>query len=240
MKKKTWVILGATSIIAKNFAHLAAQTGNPLLLVGRNVEQLAVIARDIRLRYRINCEVLFTDFSADLTKLTDFIQHQPEEINLFIAYSALIENDALNEKTMNQLIQVNVSSTLQIIHAYFKRPQNEHRLVFLSSVAACRGRAKNSLYGSSKALIDTYLEGLQQARKSTQHITIARLGFIDTHQTFGLPAEKYAASPANCAKACWQASYKKKRLIYYPFCWRFIMMIIKCTPFFIYRRMNRL
>ena len=240
MTAKTWLILGATSIIAEEFAHLAAQAGQSLILVARNTTQLEMIAADIRLRYQIDCEVFFTDFSADLTKIMTLFQQEKKELALFIAYSKILENSELTREMIKELININILSTTEIINAYLHKPQAEHRLIFLSSVAACRGRAKNSLYGASKAAIEIYLEGLQQSANKDLQITIARLGFIDTVQTFGAPGIFYASPPKACAKACWQASQKGKHLVYHPFFWRFIMGIISRLPYFLYKRIGGL
>lgn len=239
MNTRTWMILGATSAIAEAFAHIAAQSGHCLILVARNTEQLAIVAADIRLRYRVSCDVLFTDFSADLEKLMSHLHHNTNEVDLFIAYSSIWENKALNAETINEVVKVNIQSTVQLIHAYVNKQQTQHRLIFLSSVAACRGRSKNSLYGASKAAVEIFLEGLQQqSAEYNLHITIARLGFIDTVQTYGLPGIFYASPPHVCAKACWRASFAGKRLIYHPFFWRFIMGIICRLPFFVYKKMK--
>lgn len=240
MTIKTWVILGATSIIAEEFAHLAAQAGCTLLLVARNQTQLEVISADLRLRYHIQCDYLVADFAGDLTHVTEVLSQHPNELALFIAYSHIVQNDALDNRTIEDLININVLSTVQLINSYFHKPQTTHQLLFLSSVAACRGRAKNSLYGSSKATIEIYLEGLQQAAENKTQITIARLGFIDTAQTYGLEGIFYASPPKACAEACWRATKKGKRLFYHPFFWRYIMAIIRCLPFFLYKKMSHL
>jgi len=239
MSNRTWVILGATSIIAKEFAHLAAQEGRALLLVGRSQPKLAVIAADITLRYHVHCDVIAADFSHDINQLIKILEHH-KNIDLFIAHSRMINNDKLNSKTITEMINVNVTSTAQLIDAYWHKKQSEHRLLFLSSVAACRGRTKNSLYGASKAAIEIYLQGLQQAATHKQHITIARLGYIDTHVTYNEPGIFYASPPKACAKACWNALYNNKRMIYHPFFWHFIMATITALPFFIYKKIRQL
>ncbi|MDI9817628.1 MULTISPECIES: SDR family NAD(P)-dependent oxidoreductase [unclassified Legionella] len=238
MTKRTWFILGATSIIAEEFSHLAAQAGAHVVLVGRNIQQLEIIAADIRLRHHVDCDFLPVDFTTDWTALLSFLVQNPHEVDLFIAHSVIYQNSELTTNAIEELVDTNILSTVQLINAYLQKPQAKHRLIFLSSVAACRGRAKNSLYGSSKAAIEVYLQGLQQAAGGNLTITIARLGFIDTNQTYGIPGIFYAASPKSCANACWQALKTGKRLIYYPFFWRFIMAIITRMPFFIYKRMK--
>lgn len=239
MTKRTWVILGATSIIAKEFAHLAAQAGHALLLVGRNQEKLTAIAADITLRYQVLCDVITADFSHDVKQLIKIMDHH-KNIDLFIAHSCMLNNDKLNNININELISVNVTSIAQLIDAYWHKKQTEHRIVFLSSVAACRGKIRNSLYGASKAAIEIYLQGLQQGASSKQNITIARLGYIDTHVTYGDPGVFYASPPEACALACWNGIYSGKRMIYHPFFWRYIMTIITYLPFFMYKKMRQL
>ena len=239
MNPSTWVILGATSIIAEQFAHEAAQAGCALLLVARNQQQLEVIAADIHLRYGVACTVFVVDFMQDTSGLINQLESL-DEINLFIAHSLIINNDQLTHQSIDELIQVNVVSPIQLIHAYLHKKQTQHRVLYVSSVAACRGRAKNSLYGASKAAIEIYLQGLQQAAPASQTITIARLGFIDTKSTYGEPGIFYASPPKACARACWRAVLKNKRLIYHPFFWRYLMGVISNLPYFLYKKMGKL
>ncbi|MDX1837369.1 KR domain-containing protein [Legionella taurinensis] len=240
MTKNTWMILGATSIIANEFAHLAAAAGHPLLLVGRDTLQLDVIADDISLRHRVACDVLTADLSEDIRELLKKIQTMEQGLSLFIAHSATVENNHLNPAAISKLVKTNILSTVQVIHTYLNKQQSEHQLLFLSSVAACRGRARNSLYGASKAAIEVYLQGLQQQAGPSTTITVARLGFIDTVQTYGMPGVFYASPPKACAKACWDNLHRKKRRFYHPGFWRLIMAVIKHLPFFIYRRMGNI
>lgn len=240
MNKRTWVILGATSLIAKAFSHQAASEGHDVLLVGRKEAQLNMIASDIRLRYDIHCEVVTIDFSQDITTLLKLFAEHQQEMDLFIAHSLMIDNDNLTLEAIHALVTVNIACTIQCIHAYWHTLQTRHRVLFISSVAASRGRAKNSLYGATKAAVEVYLQGLQQSATLSQHITIARLGYIDTHTTYGMPGIFYASPPKSCAKACWNAVTSKKRLVYHPHFWRFIMAVITHLPFYIYKKMSNL
>ena len=239
MSGRTWAIIGATSIIAEEFAHCAARSGDSLLLVGRYKPQLDLIAADIALRYHVHCDVITADFSHDIQQLIRIIEHH-KNLDLFIAHSLMIDNDQLTYQNISDLLNVNVINTIQLIHTYWSKKQSKHRLLFLSSVAACRGRAKNSLYGASKAAIEIYLEGLQQSATANQQITIASLGYIDTHMTYGKPGIFYASPPKACAKACWNATMTNKRHLYHPFFWRYIMTILAYLPYFIYKKLGRM
>lgn len=238
MSQRTWVIVGATSIIAEQFAHIAAVHEHDLLLVGRDKEQLAIISQDIQLRYKVPCRLLTLDFMNLSAHLPALFFNEDKECDLFIAQSDFTENADLTSTSINQIIQVNITATVQLIHHYLELKQTQYNLVYLSSVAACRGRAKNSLYGGTKAAIETYLQGLQQSANKSCHITIARLGFIDTKQTYGLPGVFYAAKPKDCAMACWNSVKIHKRQIYYPGFWFFIITLITHLPFFLYKKIK--
>jgi short-subunit dehydrogenase len=238
MTSRTWIILGATSIIAEQFAHQAAACGHHLRLVGRDKEQLEIIAQDIQCRFKVPCDTLVMQITEVQDQLTHILKQNKTELDLLIAHSDFTGNSELNPESITQLIEVNILSTTLIIHSYLKCNQKQHNLLYLSSVAACRGRSKNSLYGASKAAIEVYLQGLQQSATANQHITIARLGFIDTKQTYGLPGIFYAAPPQHCAQSCWKAMNRKKRMFYYPAFWRMLMYVINRLPFFIYKRLS--
>lgn len=236
--KETWVILGATSAIAREFAHFVAAQGHALLLIGRDNSELEILSANYRLRYHILCETMSCDFAMEIPKLCALLDKRQDTFFLFIAYSQIINNAQLTPTAITQLIDVNVRSTAELIAFYQAKKQAEHRLIFLSSVAAARGRAKNSLYGASKAAIEVYLQGLQQNAGKNENYTIVRLGFIDTVQTFGEKGIFYAASPQDCARACFKAVMANKRFIYFPFFWRYIIFIIKKLPFFLYKKLS--
>lgn len=238
MMSETWVIVGATSSIAKAFAHLAAEKGHSLMLIGRDEEELATQAADLQLRYSITCGVLLWDMSKRNKNVLSYLKKQSAPFALFIAPSLIVENNALDIDTIKDLIQVNIIAIAELIHTYLQTAQAAHRLIFLSSVASCRGRAKNSLYGASKAAINVYLEGLQQQAGPLTHLLIVKLGFIDTNQTYGQDGIFYASSPQATALACWKASYANKHLLYHPFFWRYIMTIMRSLPFFMYKRLK--
>ncbi len=237
MKTRTWIIVGATSLIAEQFAHIAAQKGFNLRLVGRNKEQLFIIAQDILLRFGISCSIHLDDFQ-DNTQLPLIFSDCQEEIDLFIAHSAFADNIELTATSIEQLIQINVLVSSLLIHYYLNLTQQSHNLLYLSSVASCRGRAKNSLYAGTKGAIELYLEGIQQTAPRSQNICVAKLGFIDTKQTYGMSGIFYAASPKNCAQACWRALQKHKKYIYFPKFWQGIMIAIRYAPFFLFKKIK--
>lgn len=233
--KPVWLITGATSAISDAFAKHVSALGHDVILVGRNDVELKRQCQDLHLRFKNHCQMLVQDFSKPLTPLKNLLRDSTQELALFIGHSAIVDNDALDEAAMTNLLQTNITSTCTLIHLFMHKPQPSHALIFLSSVAAARGRAKNSLYGASKAAIEVYLQGLQQHTKAHRLITIIRLGYIDTPQTYGMLKVFYAASPERAAHHCLSAHQRQKSFSYYPFFWRGLVAVLKGIPVWVYK-----
>ena len=105
MTVRTWVILGATSIIAEEFARLAAENGHHLRLVGRNKEHLALIAQDLQIRYKVSCQSIVMDMTAPADKLITILNSGEQELDLFIAHSDFTGNKELNSVSITRLIK---------------------------------------------------------------------------------------------------------------------------------------
>jgi len=236
--KETWMIIGATSVIAEAFALEMAALKHDVILVGRQEAALNAIASNLTLRHGIDSTIIICDMAKKINPILTVLENTDSTIHLFIACSAMQQNHELNDALIKDMITVNITHTILLIEHYLKKQQTTHQFCFLSSVASMRGRSKNSIYGATKAAIEVYLEGLQHQAIPNTFITIMRLGFIDTKHTFGLPGVFYAAPPSACAKACVKAINKHKRLVTYPFIWRPIMFVIRQLPFFLFRKIN--
>ena len=73
---ETWIILGATSSMARAFARKVAGTGAAVLLAGRDIDDMTAVAQDCRLRGARLAEVLTFDarkpdgFAALIARMT--------------------------------------------------------------------------------------------------------------------------------------------------------------------------
>lgn len=230
-----WLVLGATSKIAEAFALKAAQCGDDIILCGRDIEELKLIANDIQIRTQVQSEIIQFDFSnTNITPLVEVIKNNT--CHLLIAQGQMPLNEDLTDQKIIDVIEINSRSTIRLIHEYLHSNQKTHRIIYLSSVAGDRGRAKNSFYGATKKVVDTYLEGLINTPNSV--ITIARLGFIDTKLTYGQPGIFHAAKPDVCGQYLFDANKKGKNILYFPRFWYFIMFIIRNLPLWIFRRLK--
>ena len=113
-------------------------------------------------------------------------------------------------------------------------------LVGISSVAGERGRAKNYIYGSSKAGFTVFLSGLRnRLAMRGVHVVTVLPGFVATKMTnnIRLP-KKITAQPAQVGRAIFNAVKKKTNIVYVSPIWRILMMIIRNIPEQIFKKMK--
>lgn len=113
------------------------------------------------------------------------------------------------------------------------------QIVAISSVAGDRGRIGSPVYNASKAGLNTYLEALRN--RLTRHgvtVTTIKPGFVDTVLLENAPKTFWVISPEKAAASIYQAIRKRKQTVYVPARWRWVMLIIRNIPSFIFRRMN--
>lgn len=112
-------------------------------------------------------------------------------------------------------------------------------IIGISSVAGDRGRQSNYVYGAAKGALSLYLQGLRNRLypRGIRVITI-KPGFVDTAMTYGLSGLFLVASPQNIGERIVRSLDKSADVVYLPWFWRYIMMIIKHIPEPIFKRMK--
>jgi len=139
-----------------------------------------------------------------------------------------------------EIVQVNytgvVSVTVPLVERL--RTQGHGSLVLLSSVAGERVRRSNFVYGSSKAGVDGYYQGLASALAGTGvHVMIVRPGFVHTKMTSGLPAAPLAATPEQVADAIAHGIARGREIVWVPAPLRYVMMMLRHVPRVVFRRL---
>lgn len=116
--------------------------------------------------------------------------------------------------------------------------QRSGALAVISSVAADRGRPSNYLYGSAKAALSAFCEGLNaRLFKAGVHVLTIKPGFVSTPMTAGLPLPgPLVASPEKVSRDIVRAIDKRKDTLYTPWFWAIIMLIIRSVPKPVFKR----
>ncbi len=239
-----WIIIGASSSIARAFAHEAAQAGASILLAGRDVDDLDRTAADIAVRYGVSAGAVYCDVS-DAQSRADLaaFDTQGERVNVMLAAGSMPEQEDMenDEALLNSMIAATYSGPVTLINALAPKFETQQggALVVIGSVAGDRGRKKNHIYGSAKAGLATYAEGLRaRLFPAGASVTIVKPGFVDTAMTWGLPGLFLVSTPQAAANAIFKAAQSGKPELYHPFFWRWIMLIIRFVPSAIMKRLN--
>ena len=241
------LILGATSAIAQAYARRRAAQGASFILAGRHQERLAANAADLLACGAKAAEVFAADLAA-VEKVDENLRAitarfgAPDEV--FLAYGTLGEQTAAEQDLAQArvLMDTNYTSAALWVLGLIrdKPPASPLTIVGIGSVAGDRGRATNYIYGSSKAALDRFLEGLTHKHDGSDiRIIRVRPGFVDTPMTAGMQkGGPLWATPDQVAVDIERAVAKGKRVIYTPWFWWVIMMIIRHLPWFVFRRLK--
>jgi short-subunit dehydrogenase len=244
---KKILIVGATSAIANACARTWAAQGSEFFLVARNNEKLEQIAADLTARgaKRVITHLMdVTDVTAHVAMLKDCVDALQQIDLTLIAHGTLPEQSACEQDVGIALKELNnngisVIALLTLLANQFEI-QRYGTLAVISSVAGDRGRPSNYLYGTAKAAVSTFCEGLRARMfKVGVHVITIKPGFVDTPMTKGLPLPApLVASAEKVSQLIINGIDKKKDTIYTPNFWNLIMLIIKSIPSFIFKRLN--
>lgn len=239
------LILGATSAIARATAAAFAARGAALYLASRDLDELGRIAADLHLRHGV--EVRYGLFDAEATETHDAFFHSvrgemPDLSGVVLAFGYLGDQQAARDfKVGAKIIASNftgAASILSLCANYFE-PLKRGFIIGISSVAGDRGRQSNYVYGAAKGALSLYLQGLRNRLfASGVRVITVKPGFVDTAMTYGLPGLFLVASPQDIGERIVRALDKPADVVYLPWFWRYIMLIIKHIPEPVFKRMK--
>ena len=241
---KNILILGATSDMAQAIAKKYAAEGWGLTLAALEPELLESIAGDLRVRSKMDIQTLKFD-ALDFSNHKNFyesLETQPDAVICVFGYMGDPELARTDLNEIRKTIDINftgAASILAVVAGDFEK-RGHGSIAGISSVAGDRGRQSNYIYGSAKAGFTAYLAGLRnRLAKSGVHVMTVKPGFVRTKMTEHLelpPA--LTADPEQVACAVFKGMEKKKNTIYILWMWRWIMLIIRHIPEFIFKKMG--
>jgi short-subunit dehydrogenase len=241
------LILGATSAIASALAREFAAHKFDLVLGGRDREELSALTSDLSLRYGIRAGVLTfdaLDTQTHASTLRSFLSGAGNALAGVVVCMGYLGDQAKGQcdwEEARRILETNFTgcvSALNIVANHFE-PRRAGFICAISSVAGDRGRQSNYLYGAAKAGLSTFLQGLRNRlfHANVKVITV-KPGFVDTHMTYGRPGLFLVASPESVAKGIFRAIAKGKDVVYLPWFWRPIMLIVQSIPEAIFKRLR--
>ena len=240
----TVLILGAASDMAVAIAKKYAGHGYNIQLAARSIERLKPTQSDISIRYEVACTL--HEFNATrFDSHYDFFKSLSVKPDITICvFGYLGENEKARSdwEESQKIIHTNYTgavSILNVISNYYAGVRGG-TIVGISSVAGERGRQSNYIYGSAKAGFTAYLSGLRNRMfKEGVHVVSVQPGFVYTKMTENLRLPPLlTARPDEVADAIYKAVKKKKNVVYVKWFWRWIMLIIKSIPEFMFKKLK--
>lgn len=233
------LVLGATSAIAQAAARIWAARGDEIFLVARNAEKLQAVAADLRTRGgKVETAVQDLDESALHAAL---VERAGRADVVLLAHGVLgdaAETDR-DPVAAELVLRTNLLGPVRLLTLLAEKARPGACLAAISSVAGDRGRAKNGVYGASKAGLDAFLSALRQrmSRSGVRVLTI-KPGFVDTPMTAGMRKSPLFASAESVGRGIVRAVESGADVVYLPWYWRFIMLVIRCIPERFFKRLT--
>ncbi|WP_081238110.1 decaprenylphospho-beta-D-erythro-pentofuranosid-2-ulose 2-reductase [Streptomyces viridosporus] len=241
---QTLLVLGGTSEIALATARrLIARRTRTVWLAGRPSPGLDEAAAHLR---ALGAEVRTVAFDA-----LDPAGHEDALGKVFaegdvdmvlLAFGTLGDQarDERDPRAAVRVAQTNYTGAVSagLVCARALQSQGHGSLVVLSSVAGERARRANFIYGSSKAGLDAFAQGLGDALHGTGvHVMVVRPGFVRTRMTAGLPEAPLATVPEAVAAAVELGLRRRSETVWVPGALRVVMSVLRHLPRGVFRRL---
>ncbi|MBN3726651.1 SDR family oxidoreductase [Burkholderia sp. Ac-20379] len=242
---KNILIVGATSAIAHACARRWAADGARFFLVARNGERLRQVADDLTARGAALAATCVLDIN-DIDRHADMLARCAEALgapDVVLVAPGTLPDQAACQADAALTVQEFTSNAVSVIAlltpiANLLEAQRSGVLAVISSVAGERGRPSNYVYGSAKAALTAFCEGLNaRLFKAGAHVVTIKPGFVATPMTAGLPLPgPLVAMPDKVAADIVAAVARRRDVCYTPRFWSLIMLVIRSLPRVLFKR----
>jgi short-subunit dehydrogenase len=238
------VVFGATSAIAQAAARKLA-SGSRMHLVARDAAKLAAVAQDLTARGAsvTTAEVDLGDLAA-CAAAVDGAVAALGTIDVALLAHGIMTPQADAERSYaatEPMLRVNFLSYVAILTPLANAMETARSgvIAVISSVAGDRGRQSNYVYGTSKAAVSAFTQGLRNRLcKSGVHVLTIKPGFVSTPMTAGIDQGPLFASAEVVGDGIHRAILKKRNVAYLPWFWLGIMAIIKAIPEAVFKKLR--
>jgi decaprenylphospho-beta-D-erythro-pentofuranosid-2-ulose 2-reductase len=240
------LVLGATSGIAEACIRLWANRGDAVYLVARNADKLAVVAADAKTRGASHVGMATANLD-DTAGHAEVLAHAINSLGgldvAFLALGVLGEQPEAekNFAAADQILHTNFVAPVSLLTwlANYTAQRKSGTLAVLSSVAGERGRKSNYVYGSSKAGLTAFVDGLRNRvdREGVRVMTI-KPGPVKTAMTENMKGSGKFANVDAVAASLVKAIDRGDDVVYVPGIWRVIMAVIRAIPERVFKKMN--
>ena len=239
-------VFGATSAIAQAWMRLLAPAGTSFFIAARNRAHLEAVAQDLATRGAKVVVVEVADLD-DIAAHEGMLERAAASLGGLDA--ALIAHGVLGDQAAGEAdfavaaasLRTNFLSAASLATwlANFFGSQGRGTIAVISSVAGDRGRKSNYIYGSAKAGLNAFLDGMRnRVDRQGVHVLTIRPGFVATPMTAHLPQGPLFVTPQAVARDIQNAIESRRDVLYTPWFWRWIMVVVRAVPEWKFKRMD--
>jgi decaprenylphospho-beta-D-erythro-pentofuranosid-2-ulose 2-reductase len=240
------VLGGASEIGVAIAAELAARRHATVVLAGRHRERLEAAAGGVEEAGAGRVETM--EFDADAPATHDDVMSSAAkaargDLDVIVMAFGLLGDQAVDEAGGEGAVRVATTNyvggvSAGLAAARLLRSQGHGTLVVLSSVAGERVRRANFIYGSTKAGLDGFAQGLGDALAgSGAQVLIVRPGFVRTKMTEGLAQAPLSTTATQVAAATANALAAGREVIWVPAILRIVFLIFRHLPRVVWRKL---
>jgi decaprenylphospho-beta-D-erythro-pentofuranosid-2-ulose 2-reductase len=245
---QTALVLGGTSEIAvATLTRLAARRCRHIVLACRDTQGGAVAAAN-SLRSAGATTVDIVDFdAADPASHAATIEAATELLGdidmVLLAFGVLGSQADFDVDPLAAVAAVNVNYTAAVscglLVAQVLRRQGHGTLVVLSSVAGERARADNFVYGSAKAGLDAFSQGLSDSLAAVgAHVLVVRPGFVHTRMTAGMKPAPFSTTADAVADRIVRGLETGAHVVWAPSVLRWVFAVMRHLPRGVWRKVS--
>ncbi|MFC4499685.1 MULTISPECIES: decaprenylphospho-beta-D-erythro-pentofuranosid-2-ulose 2-reductase [Streptomyces] len=234
------LVLGGTSEIAlATVRRLIARRTRVVWLAGRPSPALETAAEELRALGADVRTVAFDALDPDSHETVLGKVFTEGDIDLVLLAFGVLGDQAHDERdpaAAVRVAQTNYTGAVSagLVSARALQTQGHGSLVVLSSVAGERARRADFIYGSSKAGLDTFTQGLGDALHGTGvHVMVVRPGDIGTAGR----GEPLTTTPEAVATAIELGLRRRSEIVWVPGLLRVVMAALRHLPRGVFRRL---
>jgi decaprenylphospho-beta-D-erythro-pentofuranosid-2-ulose 2-reductase len=241
------LVLGGSSDLGLAIAaELAGPRRATVVLAGRDPDALDAQSRRLEDAGAGRVETVAFDATdtSDHEAMVDKVVGLIGDLDVVILAFGLLGNQAADEAGGDGAVRLAATNYVGAVSvglaiARRLREQGHGTLVVLSSVAGERVRRSNFIYGSSKAGLDGFAQGLGDSLSgSGASVLIVRPGFVKTKMTAGMPPAPFATTTEAVAAATVTALRQGKETVWVPGLLRWVMVVVRHLPRTVFRRLK--
>jgi decaprenylphospho-beta-D-erythro-pentofuranosid-2-ulose 2-reductase len=238
------LVLGGTSEIGLAIAgRLAAPRSATVVLAGRDMEALGRGASALAGAGRVETLAFdASDTASHDSVMAEAARLAGTDIDVVVLAFGLLGDQAADEAGGDGAVRVATTNYVGAVSAGLAAArllaaQGHGALVALSSVAGERVRRANYIYGSSKAGMDGFFQGLGDSLAGTgARVLIVRPGFVRTRMTQGMEPAPLATTAEAVAEATVKGLQSGREVIWVPAALRLVFAVFRHLPRPLWRR----